>query len=242
MFLYFTPGRVNSIPPELQYAFDSKSYSHCETVSGPLGTGQGMILAHPNTPAERVRLDPAKQTWRRIPNSELLCGIWNDTKPTPSSLQRDVLIDGHPIELEDGSRWQCAIARGFDADRESYYSPIPRSLELDESGRWLPSRFAPQYRRFMQLATEYAAANDQAVDSGESKFNFDGIDELAILGLTCNYRLSAIELALMPDAYSIRVRRQLLDAILDFPTIEAWTKKKLEAASVGSDSSDGPTQ
>lgn len=242
MFLYFTPRRIDSIPPELQYAFDSKSYSHVETVSGPLGSGSGMILAHPSTPAERVRLEPAKQTWRRIPNSDLLCGIWNDTKPTPSTLQRDVLIDGHPIELEDGSRWQCAIARGFDADRVSYYSPIPRSLELDESGRWLPSRFAPQYRRFMQLATEYAEANDAAVDSGDTTFSFGGIDELAIMGLTCNYRLSAIELALMPDAYSIRVRNQLLNAILDFPTIEAWTKKKQEAGSVGTDLSAGPTQ
>lgn len=241
MYLYFVRNRIQTIPPDLAYAFDSKSFTHVETTSGPLGAGPGMIIAHTSVPSERVRLDAAKQTWRKIPKTDMFCGLWCDDKPTPAELQRTEMIDGHPIELEDGSKWQCAIARGFDVDRMRYYSNLPRSLELDEeTGRWLPNQFAPQYRRFMALAIAYAEANEAAAESDETTFSFPDIDELAILGLTCNYRISSIELSMIPDAYSIRVRRQLLDAILDFPTIAAWSKKKIAMDSVGSVSIDGP--
>jgi hypothetical protein len=244
VFLYFSPNRFTKIPPELQYAFDeSGSFTRVETVSGPLGAGAGVILANAaSVPSDRVRLDPANQTWRRIPKTDFLCGRWNDSVITPSTIQRDTLHEGHPIELEDGSRWQCAISRGFDAERLSYYSPLPRSLALNDDGIWLPSEFAPQYRRFAQLAFEYADAYEAALSSDQQTFQFASIDELAILGLTINYRISAIELALMPDAYSIRARQQMIGAILDFPTIQEWGKKKIGSGADGSGTVVGQTQ
>jgi hypothetical protein len=241
MFLYFAPRLLSSIPPELQYAFDGKSFSHCQTMAGPGGSGSGTVMASPTVAADRVRYVPAEQTWKRIPGTDMFCGKWNDTKPTPSELQRPELIQGHPVELDDGSRWQCAIARGFDSATGSTYSPLPRSLSYDEAtGKWLSDRFEKRFERFVDLACAYVLASETA--DAENRFAFDEVDELAIYGLTANYRLSAVELSFFDDAYSVRARKSLIQAILDFPTIAHWNQKKTDAASDGFNTSPGLTQ
>jgi hypothetical protein len=243
MFLYFVPGNSCAVPKCLEYAFEGKTISRQQTMSGPMGSASGFLLANSDDPT-RAKLDLPNQTWKRIPGIEIeaYCGVWNDQKITPSSLQRSVILDSHTVELDDGSAWQCAIARGFDSDRLSYFSNVPRVLELSSSGKWVLGAFSPQYRRFMQLALAYANANELAVDNGESTFAFDDVDELAVLGLTCNYKVSSIELSFLEDAYSVSVRNKLLEAILDFPTLHLWAKKKREADSVGSTTLNGQTQ
>lgn len=241
MFLYFAPKLLNSIPPELQYAFDGKSFTHVQTMAGPNGCGSGTVLGSPMLPTERIRYVPAQQTWKRIPGTDCYCGLWSDSKPTPSDLQRPELVQGHPVELDDGSRWQCAVAHGFDSESCRIYSPLPRTLAYDEeSGKWIANKFEKRFRRFVDLACAYVSASESADEGGS--FSFNEVDELAILGLTANYRISSVELSFFEDAYSVRARQSLIRAILDLPTIEAWSQKKTDVELDGSNTSPGPTQ
>ncbi|MFY7699179.1 MAG: hypothetical protein ACOVQH_02770, partial [Burkholderiaceae bacterium] len=101
-------------------------------------------------------------------------------------------------------------------------------------GRWVSKHVIPRYRRFADLAQQYVEVLADALNRDEESFRFDETDELAILGLTTNYKISSIELSFMEDAYSIEVRKALLSAILDMPTLALWQKKTLDSASGGS--------
>jgi hypothetical protein len=69
-------------------------------------------------------------------------------------------------------------------------------------------------------------------------FDFEYTDELAILGLTANYRVGPAELALC-NGYDVEARRRLIRAIMDEATFETWTKKKIAVDQSGSDTSLG---
>lgn len=240
MFLYYVPKPETGVPACLEYAFESpKKVAKAECMSGPGEAGAGYLFADASVDRARVMLDREKQDWRQIPGTPYYCGRWLDESPTPEKLAREQLLDGHSVELDDGSRWQCAIARGFDIETQYPYVPLPRAMTLGADGKWRSTAIAKRYRRFLQLALAYDAAHSECLARGDRSFAFDDADELAIAGLTANYRLASIELSFFEDAYSVAARTQLISAILDFPTIAAWTKKKIDEARAGSDSSAG---
>lgn len=253
MFLYFVPkvgADAFAIPDSIGYAFNSKTQGgklhRRETNRGPNGAGPGWVIADVASiaNADRVMLDDAKQRWRHIhdaktPDKNLRpqVGVYNDAKLDPATLQRPTLIDGHGVELGDGSQWQAASARAFDVSGPvvEWFTPLPKALTFDEdSGRWDQTKVAKQYRRFFDLAFEYVAVHDAAIASDQRTFDFPEIDELAIGALTANYRIGQAELALFDDVYTVSVRDALVAAVLDFPTLLAWTQKKSESALNGS--------
>jgi hypothetical protein len=139
------------------------------------------------------------------------------------------------VTLGDGSAWAAAIARGFETESAQFYTPLPRELAYDpKTGRWVHGRVAAEYRRFLDLAFDYADAADAAHQSGQNHFTFEAVDELAVLALTINYRIGPSELALYPGAYTVGARDALIRAALDMPTLERWIQKKTETAAVGS--------
>ena len=236
MFLYFIPGNSCAVPKCLEYAFEGKTISRQQTMAGPCGSASGFLLANSDDPT-RTKLDLPNQTWKRIPGIEIeaYCGVWNDLKITPSMVAREEMLQSHPVTFEDGSIWMCAVARGFDIAAGHSYSFLPRSLSLDpDSGKWVSKHVILRYRRFADLAQQYVEAQTDAISRDESTFRFDHMDELAILGLTANYKISSIELSFLEDAYSIKVRQELLSAILDIPTLALWQKKTLGSVSDGS--------
>lgn len=240
MFLYFVPRPETGVPACLEYAFESPKKVHKgECMSGPGEAGAGYLFADVSVDRSRVMLDRVKQEWRQIPGTPYYCGRWLDESPTPEKLAREKLLDGHPVELDDGSRWQCAIARGFDIETEYPFVPLPRAMSLGADGKWRSTVIAKRYRRFLELALGYDKAHSECIARGDRTFAFDDADELAIAGLTANYRLSSIELSFFEDAYSVSARTHLIAAILDYPTIQAWTKKKIAEGHDGSVSSDG---
>lgn len=253
MFLYFVPksGEQFAIPESIGYAFNSKTAGgklhRRETSRGPNGAGPGFIIADAASMAnaDRIVLQDAAQRWVHVhdpktPDKNLRpqVGVWNDDKLTPSTLQRPVLIEGHPVELGDGSQWQAAIARAYDVSGPTveWFTPLPKTLAFDsEKGRWDQTQVAKQYRRFFDLALAYIAIHDAAIANDEPYFEFPEVDELAIGALTTNYRIGQAELGLFDDVYTVAVRDALLAAVLDFPTMSLWTQKKSESGLDGLD-------
>ena len=234
MLLYFVPGNATAPPAELAYAFERANVSRTQTLAGPHGTGEGIVFSMRRD--TRVRFAPNDQEWKRVPNTPYFVGKWNDETLTPDGLARPEMRDGHWVELGDGSRWLCAIARGFDVDSERFHTPLPRALQFDpESNAWIPGPVLKPYRRLLELTNAFMGASYTAQCEGLPDFSFPEINELAVLGLTANYRVSSVELSFLTDGYSIEVRNRLIDAITDGPTLLAWTAKKNGPASVGSD-------
>jgi hypothetical protein len=255
MFLYYVP---KGTPEEIQlvqigYAFDSKAKgtAHKQAIlQGPGGNGEGILVANRTVDRDRVKFVPDKQYWRKIPQTEnLWVGMYRGDKLTPSELQRPELVQGVQVELADGTTWQCAHARKFlttdsDADTIIPFCPLPRTLDMDDDGKWVPTKIAPQYRRLADLAEQYRQASYEAVQkagegsAGVITFTFEPIDDLAIAGLQANYRIGPAELAFF-DSYDVPTRKRLIAAIMDDATFEAWQKKRTDAGPAGSTTFDG---
>lgn len=242
MFLYYLPSNGTAkleIPASLQYIEERGASRHRrEVMQGPGGSPAGWIVAIGDWPAESVGFFPERQTWAAMGPTDtptVWVGRANDAVLMPDKLARNLMLEGHPVELGDGSRWIAAIARGFDAESSQFYTPLPKTLTYDPtSNRWRPKQVAKEYRRFLELAIEYADAHDNAVAEGQKTFEFEAIDELAIGALTANYRIGPVELSLFDDVYTVPARNALVGVALDFPTINRWVQKKTESAAVGS--------
>ncbi len=252
MFFYYLPKAFDreQVKSELGYAFEGAEGEAIkkEVLSGPGGNGPGTLVADRSwrTQIDRVKLDLENQYWRRVPKSLAWVGCWRSDKLSPSDLQRSELVDGIGVELADGTIWQCAHARKFiEVDQQiAAYCDLPRTLELDEEGRWKPTKIAPRFLRLSELANEYSAAVAKAAIDGDIgptgvvRFRFEAMDEFAILGLTANYRIGPAELDLA-GAYDVESRRRLIAAIMDEQTFVAWSQKKTDSAPDGSDTSSG---
>lgn len=243
MFIYYWPNPfdLDAVKSVLEYAFD-RGTSACrrEVSHGPSDQGPGTLLCDEGADKNRLRIDLENQYWRRIPNSPAWVGMYRCDKLSPSALQRRDLVDGLPVELADGTRWQVAFARRFaeiDGGDITAYCPLPRTLELDDAGKWRPTKVAPRFRRLAELAERFWRASVDAslnADDGSEtvRFNFDAIDDLAIGGIQANYRIGSAELAFF-DAYDFEVRQRLVAAIMDDATLRAWSQKKTGAATDG---------
>lgn len=256
MFLYFIPRQTDggfSIPDSIKYAFESNGKGAAkihrrETMRGPNGAGAGQVICDAGAmSADQCQLALDKQTWAAIYDPKIenvvdrpQVGRYNDSgEPDPAKLQRATMLPGHPVTLGNGSVWVAAIARAWDDENNWFYPKLPHSLAYDPAtGKWAPTTVAKNYRRFSELAFAYAEAENAALAEGAEYFEFVDVDELAFAALSVNYRIGQAEFGLFPDAdlYSVEVRRELIRAALDIPTIDAWVMKKKEMDSVGSNS------
>jgi len=246
MFFYYTPrvdGAAFSVPAHLNYATDrGASFQNREVLAGPEGPGPGFLFRFSTVggvyDSRDLKSDPEKQTWAPVYNfdgpSGCWVGRWNADQLDPQKLERPRLLDGHRVTLADGSVWLAAIARGFNLEDETYYTPLPQTLQFNgKTGKWAPTNVAKEYRQFLSLAHAYADAHAAAVAADAKTFSFPEIDALAVAALTANYRLSHAELGLFDDVYTVTARDALVHCALDFPTIKRWVEKKTEQAGVG---------
>lgn len=245
MFFYYVPrvnGAAFELPQCLNYATDrGVTYQTREVLAGPEGTGPGWLwrcATQRGVWKRDLKIEPEQQTWAPFFNpdgpQDCYVGRWNDETLDPVKLERPRLLDGHSVTLADGSVWTAAIARGFNVEDETYFTPLPQTLAYDgKTGKWLPTKVAREYRYFLQLAHDYADAHAQAVAADAKTFAFAEIDNLAVAALTANYRVSHAELGLFEDIYNVTARDALVHCALDFPTIKRWVEKKTELAAGG---------
>jgi hypothetical protein len=246
-FLYYLPSRSQGLKPAearaagLDYAIDDR-LTAVDVVRGPDG-GRGVLIANPNCiSAAECANRPDQQTWAKGP---IWIGMAAASRPGPASLARTRQLGGHVVRLLDGADWIVPIARGWveeDGDAHWYHALPRRSVfippEDGEPGTWQPGgvveAFAPLWElanRWLQAEAEAAAAESHSAEGGagsasvKASFDFSGAHEAAVEALAVNYRIGPTEASLL-GLLSADVCREVLDALVDRPTLVAWLQKK----------------
>lgn len=235
-FYYWIPQANSTNKEKLQqlglaYAFDGK-WTIRGADPGP-DAQRGIVVVAGDNADGRLGYYPERQTWRQIPKSECWCGYYTENRPTPDQLARQDQIPGVWLELDDGNKWQVPVARRM-VEVDDWLYPVcalPTRLTLSAEGIWQPGEIKPRYERLWQLATQYetafsdAMANQEPDDKGMVTVKFEEPDELAVLTMQTNYRVSAVELDLL-GIYDYLARRRIIDVLLDRATWDKWVKKK----------------
>jgi len=245
---YYAPGRVSVYREDLAaiglgYAFErNPDCRQCQR--GPDGD-RGVVFADSRfVPLALLGYFEAAQRWSKVPGSAAWVGVNNDTPPKPNDLARDSQIVGHYVALADDQSYLCPVARALDMSGDSLtpYLALPRTVAVDESGEWGTGGVVPKFRRLWDTATRWFEAVRGAGigDDSAAKFEFADIAESALLALQTNYRVGKAEVSLL-GLFDDRCMTEVLQALVDWPTLEAWLKKKAasSAALAGSSSEPG---
>jgi len=223
----------------LAYAIEAGKVRWRCVLNGPDGQ-RGLILCR----TEDVLYKPSEQVWQKI-NDKAWIGYQANAKISAGDLQRESMVSGERVEMANGEIWLAAHARKFTELEEGSivsYCSLPRSLALVD-GKWVPSTIQKRFRLFQELAEAYQAAAYEAVEASNFAndtvlFQFDRLDDFAVLAITANYHASHIELSIL-EAYDVETRKRLISAAMDENTFLAWQNKKKELGQDGSVSSVG---
>lgn len=227
-FLYYYPGN-GPIPDELRYAVKQDEPHHRRQVMrGPFGRAAGTIVAHESVDAALVRFDEAQQEWKPFPGDSQVCvGLPKASKLQPEQLVRDEALPGHWITLGDGSRWLIPVARGFDAESEYPYLALPIGLEYDcPTGRWLAGGVQIRYKRLHDIVERHLERRMKSSEENSDTFTDPEANDLAIEAIRTNYRVDSVELSFFKGAFTLQSRQDIIDAVIDLPTIIKWHKAK----------------
>lgn len=246
-FLYYIPKPGTFQPADLTaaglaYAFEgrpaTRTCSH-----GPDG-GQGVILAQPGPDDSQVGYYPDRQTWRRIPSSSAWVGLYPDSRPGPADVLRRQTLDGHLVRLADGNQWLVPIARGIaeEGDGIAWYPALPQRMDLDDEGKWQANGPLPKYEELWKLALIWwdAFRGVEVTDEGATvEFPGGNLFDAAVIALGANYRLGRVEVAMLGLLDSQSPAR-VLNALIDWPTLEAALQKKMDQPPAISSGDGGP--
>ena len=229
LLYYAAQAFVPAIVKHLATRMDNGQHQQA-VLRGPDGQNGTLLAAADRLEPGRVKYRPLEQRWQLVEAAgrpAYWIGVINDDLPGPDDLVRKKTLPGHEIELGDGRKWLCPVARGQAAQdgRLVWYHTLPRSIVLQsESDRnWDEGSVVPRYARLWQLASSYwrarlGSAIADAADGEEVSFDFQGAAAAAVECLAVNYRLTAVEVSMLAllDTGS---PRQVLDALIDWPTL-----------------------
>ncbi len=242
-FFYFLPNaKFNDIPASLSkwglaYLFDDgdKPTVHGRECIGPEGQ-RGMVIGSAACwEAEQVKMpvgDAAgKLTWKKFPKpfaqEQAWIGFDKNSMPTPTSLRRSSQVSGEAITLADGHEWLVPIARRVTGTN----LPVAYSLD-EETGDWIADQVVPKYRKIWDHANAYLEAmteawiNAQAENSQEVRWTIPDGNALVVDALRVNYRVSAMEVAVLGIMTS-EVHQQIADVLIDANGWAAIKKKEV---------------
>lgn len=230
-FLYFLSNRDAGLSPEeikaagLGYALAGPVHQQHLTGNGPGGVGGTLLASADHCDASRVRYVPAEQEWIETANGWL--GRWKADTIGPRDLLQPKPLDGHFVELADGNRWLCPVARthGIEGSAIRWYHALPQTVAIGPDRKWKPGDVVPRYRRLwalneawwdVQLAVAYRSAG-----IGDTiTFDFEGLYSSAAECLAVNYRLGPDEISLL-GLFDSDSARKILDALIDVPSVVA---------------------
>ncbi len=238
-FLYFLAG-VSKQPAlnELEklglgYAIQKGAEFTCVTVRGAGPGGEsGMIIAF--GPQERVGYYLDDQVWRRVPKSQSVwVGMYTEAQPGPDDLLRSDVLDGHLVELTDGRQWLCPVARGLiEEDGILLHSiRVPQRYDLNSDGNWELCAIVNKYAELWRIAEAFwdtflhVSADNEAVTVELPFQDMNELTHAAATALAANYRLSAVEIAMLGIFDDVSARK-VLEALVDFPTFQTFVEKK----------------
>lgn len=244
-FLYYIPGGRTGLHLDdlarkgLGYAFDRATLSVREIVGpGPDGKPAGAIVCD-HRRQEKCGYFPPEQEWRAIPGNE--AGVWvgyfRAEKPGPAGLAREKMLDGYPVELADGNRWQAPTARA------PWGEPtLPRGVSFGADGKWAVGDVVAAHASLWVLAQRFwdARLGALAESDGETiRFDFDGLHDAAVECLGANYAIGRIEAGML-GLFVTGSAVTILEALIDWPRVVEILKKTIDQTLEGSATSPGP--
>jgi hypothetical protein len=241
-FLYFIPKATSPTREELLALglahvddYEMRGCTH-----GP-ADANGVIIAR--KAAGEFGYYPDKQTWRKRPGDDVHVGFYTDRKPGPEDLLRPDALPGHPVTLADGNAWLVPVVRSF-ADSSGEIVPLlklPAKAELGDDGKWTGGQVVDRHQPLLSAAqwwlqVVFSGADQQAAETAlRVTFDFDQACQHAVSLLAANYRMGAVEAALL-GIFDQELVANILNAAVDLPGFVELGKKK---ASAGSSTNDG---
>lgn len=222
----FGTGRGRSLPCSLCGANDGPASKPCDIVGHPVHVDPKHLGYHPD-----------RQTWLRIPGSEAWVGYWKDDPPNAKSLQREHMMNGHQVLLGDGDveeSYAIPVARAFvddGSDALRYRINLPTATGMDPDGNWVSGSVIPSYAELWAIAEQWwdefsgAVMQKTHVDGKGVEFDFRGFRDAGLLALATNYRVGIPEVAAL-GLFDDRSVLDIMMALIDWPTMEQWDKKK----------------
>lgn len=235
LFYYYIPTEKRKLSIEeceragIGYALAGRKTDRGCT-KGP-DNGHGVVVCHGDNRDGKLGYFPEQQTWKKVPGSDVWCGMYTADKPTPADLIRETPISGQWVKADDGSQWLAPTARRYaeEEDRLVWAHNLPRRLTLGDEGEWQPGDVMPQYQELWQLCVKCEEAL-----LGESEETVD-TNHVAVTALQANYRIAAIELDLL-GVFTETFRDRVVETLMDLRTWLDWAKKN---ATVNQSESDG---
>lgn len=239
--LYYLPGGSSTVVlADLQkagiaHAFevpgrgDLPIMSGCPCTKGPDGSA-GVVLADHRV-VEGIGYFEKTQTWRPMIGGKAWVGFYRDDPPRPADLVCRSPIAGHLVPLNDEQLWLIPVARALDEDGSglAFSNALPTTVTLNDEGQWENGGVVPRYAALWELATRWwdtlHEATAEASESQTVAFDFQGGYDAALTALATNYRVGKSEIALL-GLFNQECCREILNALVDWPTMEAFLKKK----------------
>jgi hypothetical protein len=243
-FLYFIPREPAACKIEdlrrdgLGYAFEGRA-APALVLNGPEGK-RGTIVADPRVADEAgFGYFPDRQSWQKIPpgspGHDVGAWVGRASEPVilPQDLAREQQLKGHWVAMPDEQRWLVPIARRtIDTEEEmTWFNALPQVIGLGEDGQWNTGKVLPRFAPLWEVAVRWfdAVVGAESTDA-ETIIDFANTVDAAVLALSANYRIGKVE-ASMLGLLTFESAKEVLMALIDWPTITAWlNKKKLATA------------
>lgn len=237
-FLYFKPGE-SAVTKESVKAW-GLGYAFSERVAGvrcqgrtPNGAG-GIVFADKTRMGEsEIRMDMPKQTWGKIPKSDLWVGFWNDAKPTPPDLARSQQLPGYDVLMADDVRWSVPVVRRFDVSKAELVSALPCYMECNDDGVWGPGRVMEAHSHLWELLTPFAddiISRMNTPDAESTDFTDSQIYDVVTTLLQANYVVGPGELSVMKAIPLEAGWNRVILFACDFPTFWAWNEDQKKSS------------
>lgn len=230
-FLYFIEteqfqGTVEDVRRAgLDYAFEAPPMVRAAS-QGPGGRSGFVVSGNGD-----LGFYPTKQSWRKNigpigPIGPMWVGKGNDAVIGPRELLRGRPLNGHLVTLADGQQWLCPTARKLTDSPDgtlAWSNALPHKWDVDDAGRWITGVVLPRYAALWQevdwIWQYFKDADGQTTVDGQKA------GHAAALALQANYRIGPVECGLL-DLIDDQTVFEVLGALVDWPTILEWDKKK----------------
>lgn len=240
--LYYIPDKAKSIPPTevcdagLGYAFQGR-LSAVEIRGGPDKKNGVLFTAAGDSLGEHILgYYPERQTWQNVPKSTAWVGCYDDDRPGPGDLLQPNPLGGHPVLLGDGNEWTVPVARAIVEEENElrYHCALPSGVTLNGNGQWCRGGPVKKYTKLWSTALKFwdawtAAVAGTEAGAGGADFDFDGLNDAALLALQANYRVGKAEVVLL-GLFDGEPATAILQALIDWPSVQDWSQKKNGAA------------
>ena len=230
--LYYAPHRKHVRQDDLEsmglaYAFEASPT--CVQVSrGPERQPGGVVFGA----GDRVGLRIEEQQWAKAHDVEdVWVGVWKDAPPKPEDLQREASLPGLAVTLDDGNAWTVPVLHAIETEPElSFRCAAPRPFVYLGDGKWGLGEVQPKYAAAYNLAVQwFDILVSQLGDDGENEdveFDLNDATTASVVALGVNYRLRSDEVSVMGLLGTDGTVGEVLRALIDWPTLEAFASKK----------------